>query len=202
MSQDSVRAALRSIGRLSDKNGMTQGLARYHARSPRYILNTDDDSLIRVAGPRQVPWEEGTEIKNVSLTGLAFTAPEDLCPMLGEVIKIQFLAPGGKPMACYAIVTRMEEHREDMMLVAVHFYKLEMAHRIMLAQGLSRRFRDQLARKGRREVQEELAEQSLWRTLPAFSLMFLSLWLWCSLNVALAAWGQETFFGVLRLIFS
>ncbi|RYZ81252.1 MAG: PilZ domain-containing protein, partial [Proteobacteria bacterium] len=73
---------------------MNQNLARFHARSPRYILNTQDDSLIRVAGPRQVPWEEGTEIKNVSLTGLAFTAPGDLCPILGEIIKIQFLIPG------------------------------------------------------------------------------------------------------------
>jgi hypothetical protein len=35
-------------------------LARYHGRSPRYILNTEDESLVRVAGPKQIPWEEGT----------------------------------------------------------------------------------------------------------------------------------------------
>lgn len=177
---------------------MTQSLARYHARSPRYILNTEDDSLIRVAGPRQIPWEEGTEIKNVSLTGLAFTAQEDLCPLLGEVIRIQFPIPSGKTMACHAIVTRMEEHATGVMLVAVHFYKLEMSHRIVLAQGLARRFREQLARKGR--LERDLEEEGAWRWVPAVAVMFTSLWLWSSLLVALTSWGQDAFFNMLRLL--
>ncbi len=121
---------------------MNHNLARYHARSPRYILNTEDESLIRVAGPRQVPWEEGTEIKNVSLTGLVFTAPEDLCPILGEIIKIQFLAPGGKQMASGAIVTRLDPANMGKVLVGLHFYKMEMGHRVMLAQGLARKLKD------------------------------------------------------------
>lgn len=123
---------------------MAQGLARYHGRSPRYILDTQDDSLIRVAGPRQMPWEEGTEVRNISLTGLAFTAPSDLCPLLGEVIKIQFEVPGAQPMACYAVVTRIDPLKQQKMLVGVHFYKLEMAQRIALAQGLSRKLKDQV----------------------------------------------------------
>lgn len=119
-----------------------KNLARYHARSPRYILNTEDDCLIRVAGPNQIPWEEGTIIRNVSLTGLAFTAPEDLCPVLGEVIKIQFKVPGSKTMACHALVIRHENFEKNnvglnQILVGVHFYKLEMPHRINLAQGLA-----------------------------------------------------------------
>lgn len=118
---------------------MNQTLARYHARSPRYTLNTEDNSLIRVAGANQVPWEEGTEIKNVSLTGLAFTALTDLCPVLGEVIRIQFVAPGGKQMATHALVTRIDKINKETSLVAVHFYKMEMGHRVALAQGLSRR---------------------------------------------------------------
>lgn len=122
---------------------MTHSLAKYHARSPRYILNTHDDSLVRVAGPQQLPWEEDTEIKNVSLTGLAFTAPEDLCPVLGEVIKVQFVVPGAQQMACHAIVTRLEPDRSHTILVAVHFYKLEMAHRIVLAQGLSKKIKNE-----------------------------------------------------------
>ncbi|MGZ3743867.1 MAG: PilZ domain-containing protein [Pseudobdellovibrionaceae bacterium] len=121
---------------------MSQNLARYHARSPRYVLNTEDDSLIRFAGPRQTPWEEGTHIKNVSLTGLAFTAPEDLCPLLGEIIKIQFIAPGGKQMASYAFVTRLDPLDSGNILVGLHFYKMEMAHRIALAQGLARKLKD------------------------------------------------------------
>jgi len=121
---------------------MNHNLARYHARAPRYILNTDDDSLIRVAGPNQIPWEEGTEIKNVSLTGLAFTAPEDLCPVLGEIIKIQFQAPGGKQMASYAIVTRLDPLESNKILVGLHFYKMEMGHRVALAQGLAKKLKE------------------------------------------------------------
>ncbi len=117
-------------------------LARYHGRSPRYILDTEDESLVRIAGPKQIPWEEGTEIKNVSLTGLAFTAPDDLCPLLGEVIKIQFTPPGSRQMACYGIVTRLENITEARTLVGVHFYKMEMSQRIVLAQGLARRFKE------------------------------------------------------------
>lgn len=117
-------------------------LARYHGRSPRYILHTEDDSLVRVAGPKQTPWEEGTEIKNVSLTGLAFTAPNDLCPLLGEVVKIQFTPPGSRQMACYGIVTRLESASELSTLVGVHFYKLEMPQRIALAQGLARKLKE------------------------------------------------------------
>ncbi|MBX2988919.1 MAG: PilZ domain-containing protein [Bdellovibrionaceae bacterium] len=160
---------------------MTQNLARYHARSPRYILNTEDDHLIRVAGPRQLPWEEGTEIKNVSLTGLVFTAPEDLCPLLGEVIRIQFAAPGDRQMACHAIVTRLEEGPAGIMLVAVHFHRMEMAHRIALAQGLARRFREQLSKKGR----QDLEETGVWRLLPSSFMMLLSLWLWGLFTVAI-----------------
>lgn len=117
-------------------------LARYHGRSPRYILNTEDDSLVRVAGPKQTPWEEGTQIKNISLTGLAFTAPEDLCPLLGEVIKIQFTPPGSRQMACYGIVTRLDNISATTVLVGIHFYKLEMSQRIILAQGLARKFKE------------------------------------------------------------
>lgn len=117
-------------------------LARYHGRSPRYILSTEDYCLIRVAGPKQIPWEEGTEIKNVSLTGLSFTAPDDLCPLLGEFIKIQFKPPGSTQMACYGIVTRLENISQARTLVGVHFYKMELPQRVGLAQGLSKKLKE------------------------------------------------------------
>lgn len=124
---------------------MTQGLAKYHSRAPRYILSADDDSLVRVAGPQQIPWEEHTEIKNVSLTGMAFTAPFDLCPVLGEIIKVQFSPPPHtKQMASYALVTRIDRINSDTNLVAVHFYKMDMAHRISLAQGLSQKIKENI----------------------------------------------------------
>lgn len=177
---------LRSRKSLADESSMNtnnaKNLARYHARSPRYILNTEDDCLIRVAGPHQIPWEEGTVIQNVSLTGLAFTAPEDLCPVLGEVIKIQFKVPGSKSMACHALVIRHEKFDKNdvglnQILVGVHFYKLEMPHRINLAQGLAEKAN--ASQKLQEKNQTEAPPSRLMLLLP-FALavnFFLLTWL-------------------------
>ncbi len=116
---------------------MSQSLAKFHGRSPRYVLNTQDDNLIRYAGSERWPWEEKTEIRNISLTGLSFIAPADLSPLIGEIIKIQFSVPAGKQMACYAIVIRIDEENSHENLLAVHFYKLDRLQRINLLQGLS-----------------------------------------------------------------
>lgn len=155
-------------------------LARYHGRSPRYILNTEDDSLVRVAGPKQTPWEEGTEIKNVSLTGLAFTAPEDLCPLLGEVIKIQFTPPGSRQMACYGIVTRLENLTPERVLVGIHFYKLEMSQRIVLAQGLARKFKEAQERGHIDDLlNRKTASLGAYRWPKLFAMVaFATLWGW------------------------
>ena len=163
---------------------MTQNLAKYHARSPRYILNTEDDSLIRIAGPQQTPWEEGTEIRNVSLTGLAFLAPEDLCPSLGEVIRIQFSVPGSQSMACHGIVTRLDPESQARVLVGLHFYKLDMPHRIALAQGLSNRFKNFQA--GERNA-IDVGLKEWYMTLPNALVLtfFLSLCSWSMVAVIL-----------------
>lgn len=115
---------------------MTQ-LAKYHGRAPRYVLNTEDNNLIRYSGSERWTWEEKTEIRNVSLTGLSFIAPSDLSPMIGEIIKIQFVIPGSKQMACYAIVIRIDADSEFENSIAVHFYKLDRLQRINLLQGLA-----------------------------------------------------------------
>ncbi len=115
---------------------MTQ-LAKYHGRAPRYVLNTEDNNLIRYSGSERWSWEEKTEIRNVSLTGLSFVAPADLSPLIGEIIKIQFVIPGSKQMACYAIVIRIDADSEFENSIAVHFYKLDRLQRINLLQGLS-----------------------------------------------------------------
>ncbi len=116
---------------------MTGSLARYHARQPRYILNATDNNLIRYSGAERYSWEEKTELKNISLTGLTFSAPIDIKPQLGEVIKIQFQVPGSEAMACHAIVTRIEHINSYDCEVAIHFYKLERLQRINLVQGLT-----------------------------------------------------------------
>lgn len=112
-------------------------LARYHARAPRYVLDTEDESLIRLSGAERLAWEENTELRDVSLTGLSFTAPQDLSPQIGEVIKIQFAVPQAQQMACYAVVIRIEKINQFENLVAVHFYKLDRTQRLNLVQGLS-----------------------------------------------------------------
>jgi hypothetical protein len=122
---------------------MTEPLPKYFTRSPRYILQPDEDTLIRVAGPHQWPWEERTEIKDISLTGLAFTAPNDLTPLIGELIKIQFTVPGSVQTACFGLVSRLEPHGSQEMMVGVEFRKLEAAQRFILAQSLARKLRSQ-----------------------------------------------------------
>ncbi len=116
---------------------MTTSLARYHARAPRYILNTDDDCLVRYSGAERRSWEENTEIRDISLTGLTFTASSDLSPQLGEIIKIQFSVPGSEQMACYAVVIRIENVNAYDNLIGVHFYKLDRIQRLNLVQGLA-----------------------------------------------------------------
>lgn len=177
-------------------------LARYHGRSPRYILNTEDDNLVRVAGPNQVPWEEGTEIRNVSLTGLAFTAPDDLCPVLGEVVKIQFTPPGSKQMACYGVVTRLDRVSTDTTMVALHFYKMEMPHRISLAQGLARKLKE---RQERGEVDSLIYTSQKTTinlaTLPAFFLMTCSAILWCLIMGSLIKFNYDEIYKMLLGLF-
>lgn len=126
---------------------MAQPLSRYHSRLPRYLLQTQDNTLIRFAGPQQTPWEEGTEIHNISLSGLAFTVPAELSPLLGEVIKIEFEVPGASRMACFGMTTRMDPQPSGNMLVGVKFYKMDLAQRIFLAQGLAQKLKDQHIRK-------------------------------------------------------
>lgn len=166
-------------------------LSRYHSRSPRYILQPQDNTLIRVAGPRQAAWEEGTEIVNISMTGLAFTAPNELCPIVGEYIKIQFSIPGAKQMACFGLVTRLETLGRSEMLVGVQFQKLEMAHRMVLLQGLAQKLKEQQQRKSKEELKKvPLRLLAKW---PAALAMFGSIFIWVALIYMAASydWMQS-----------
>lgn len=121
---------------------MTTSLARYHARAPRYILNTEDNQLIRLSGAERMSWEEHTEIRDISLTGLSLTAYSDLSPQLGEIIKIQFTVPESHQMACYAVVIRIEALNSYENLIGLHFYKLDRIQRLNLVQGLARKIQN------------------------------------------------------------
>ncbi len=171
---------------------MTTSLAQYHSRHPRYVLIPQDNTLVRVAGPRQTPWEEATEIQNISLSGLAFTAPPDLCPIVGEFIKIQFQVPGTGPtagsMACHGLVTRLETKNANTILVAVQFKKLEPPQRLALAQALAVKLRQQLIEaKARTRPPVIEIVKILWKqkksALLATLLFFVA---WCVLFYALS----------------
>lgn len=152
---------------------MAGNLARYHGRSPRYILDAEDDSLIRIAGPQQIPWEEGTQIQNISLTGLSFTAPDDLSPILGEVIKIQFRLPTGKQIASHSIVTRLEHRkRNHLVLVGVHFYKMDTLTRVNLAKSLIYKLKNS---------DSSFINADSRHSLKKFFAMSLSLWMWVAM---------------------
>lgn len=155
---------------------MTQTLAKYLLRAPRYTLSPEDNNLIRVVGPKQEPWDEHTDIRNVSLTGLSFTADPSFCPRLGEIIRIQFTVPGSSQMACHAIATRIEQVSADQVLVGVHFYKLDMAHRINLARGLAEKYGyDTNEEPGTIDVKKSERKKRLYQ-------IFILLFIWFSLT--------------------
>lgn len=170
---------------MADKQGMNSSLARYHSRAPRYILQPQDNTLVRVAGPQQTPWEEGTEIKNISLSGLVFTAPAELCPIVGEFIKIQFQVPGQQQMACFGLVSRLEGHGKSEMLVGAQFYKLEMPHRIALLQGLAQRLKDQIQQEAKFESRADRIEiiKQLGKNKKALLFMATFLIMWMALTI-------------------
>lgn len=156
---------------------MNTQLAKYHSRSPRYCLNADDNTIIRVAGPQQIPWDENTSIQNISLTGLAFTAPADLCPLLGEIIKIQFTPPGSDSMACYAIVIRIENIDKETKKVGIHYHKMNMGHRLALAQVLEIKIKEQIEKiEKARKAQNKFIIPKLFLTSIFFNLWLLALW--------------------------
>ncbi len=151
---------------------MTGSLARYHARSPRYILDTQDNNLIRYSGAERLSWEEKTELKNVSLTGLSFTSARDLSPQLGEIIKIQFQVPQAETMACYAVVIRIQSIDESgMNEISVHFYKLDRLQRINLVQGLAQKIDGDLKANPK-------PKPSYWVSIPSLIMMTFSVAIW------------------------
>lgn len=149
---------------------MSGSLARYHARSPRYILDTQDNSLIRFSGAERLPWEEKTELRNVSLTGLSFVCANDLSPQLGEIIKIQFSVPGSETMACYAIVIRIAAEDNYSNEIAVHFYKLDRLQRINLVQGLAVKM-DAKKFNSSDDINRKAGDHFFYLTLMFFSLL-------------------------------
>jgi hypothetical protein len=99
----------------------------------------------------------------------------DLCPIVGEFIKIQFKLPGGKPMACHALVTRLESRKNHRILVGVQFQKLQNSHKLLLVQALSEKLRNQMSSEDAFDVYGR--EQRKYRfKLYLIAALFFTLW--------------------------
>ncbi len=152
---------------------MTEPLQRYYQRAPRFILRPQENSFIRFAGPRRDPWEEDTQIKNISMSGLIFSAPVDIAPEIGEMIKVQFEVPGASQMACWARVQRINAVSNEKVMIAIQFEKLELAHKLLLKYGLNQKKKND-EKLNRRE---KLMSLPLWiahNSSSVFKLLFIS----------------------------
>lgn len=87
---------------------MSTTVKKLYPRSPRYTLNIDEKRVLRFSGLPKGSKDFFTEILNLSETGMAFTLPYLDNPKMDEEIKIQFTPPGGKQIACFAKVKRIE----------------------------------------------------------------------------------------------
>jgi nitrate/nitrite transporter NarK len=78
-------------------------------------------------------------------------------------------------MACYGIVTRLENISDMSVLVGLHFYKLEMAQRIALAQGLAKKLNEAQERHQALDPVETTQETEALAKFPQrFLLWFLA----------------------------
>ena len=108
---------------------------RYFTRSPRYVLQTFDETLLRFASLQTRGQSSSTKVLNLSETGLAFEIHPDDAPSEGDVLKVEFDVPHQSRIACFATVTRIEPG-ELFHLVGLQFRNLPKAYRRLLAQGL------------------------------------------------------------------
>ncbi len=108
---------------------------RYFTRSPRYILQTSDERLLRFASMNTRGQSTATKVLNLSESGLAFEIHPDHSPSEGDVLKVEFDVPNQSRIACFATVTRVETE-ELLHLVGLQFRNLPVAYRNLLAHGL------------------------------------------------------------------
>lgn len=121
---------------------MSATAGRYFPRSPRYVLNANDQNIMRFAAMNTRGKSSIARLRDLSETGLAFTlptspeGPTEGLPDEGDAIKIEFAIPGEKQMACFATVMRVEARTEwdkdwgnrGYTLIALQFRNLPKGH--------------------------------------------------------------------------
>ncbi len=133
---------------------MGSPLRGFVQRAPRFLFRPSDKAMLRFAQNDAPQSAQSTQLINLSTTGAAFLAPRLDCPMVGEVLKVEFPIENGESVAWWARVVRVEEHARklwwkaknqiavpDTILVAVTFQDLPEGHFKAIEKGLKQRWR-------------------------------------------------------------
>jgi hypothetical protein len=168
----------------------------YFTRSPRYVFDHSDESVVRFAGMHTRGIIHRAAIRDLSESGLAFAIGETQPPEEGELLKIEFPIPGRKNIACFATVIRVEKRSDwdpewgdrGHTLIGLQFRNLPTAHFRALQKGLDGR------------VAHENFDWQTSRRTHAFAFAGLSL------ALALGAWAMtqppQAWLGFFRGFFS
>lgn len=171
------------------------GSARHYIpRSPRYVFQAEDSSLLRFAPMETRGISQRAVIQNLSESGLSFslpiTEPIESLPEEGSALKVEFPVPRRDSIACFATVTRVEQRSEwvpewgdrGYHLIAVQFRHLPSMHLRAIQKGLS----------GQVQPEIEFDWSSVRRTHAlAFGGMFVALVASCfALTLTAQAWTK------------
>jgi hypothetical protein len=82
--------------------------SRYVPRAPRYIYRPQDQRLMRYKPMEILASSVRAQARDVSTSGISFVVPPGEAPFEGEILKIEWVLPGGKQLAWFASVVRIE----------------------------------------------------------------------------------------------
>jgi hypothetical protein len=147
---------------------MSQLADKFFDRSPRYVLRADDNKNLKFAIDSDKSRIFSTQLINLSLTGLAFVALAEHSPRLNDLIKFEFVIPGGEQIAWWGKVVRIEDYRinrpwksdsEDSFkvkekLIAVNFQSVPEKMRSVIHKGLL----EKIKKNQRRKIFEKLSQ--------------------------------------------
>lgn len=121
-----------------------ENYAPWIPRAPRYELTLRDERRLRFADLRTRNEATYAILRNISESGIAFTTSGQDKPDEGDVIKIEFVIPDEKQIACFATVTRVdpgenpdaEWGNQPYHVVALQFRNLPDRARYLITRGI------------------------------------------------------------------
>ena len=131
---------------------MPNSARKFIQRSPRYIIQPNDDRYVRFARKEDTEQSYTTRLLNISTTGLAFVADRDCSPNIGDLIKVEFPI-GSERFAWWGRVVRLQEYQQsvwstandpslisDDIFIGVHFHDLPIGHSEEIKKHLEHKF--------------------------------------------------------------